>query len=435
MSAPSDHGPDQDLRTTLHRLADAGDPLPVADDLWQRGRAARRRGQALAVAAIVLVVVSVGGTLALWSAADREARTASTVPPGGAIPSRIEDIPSDLEVTSDLAVGRASAAFLSPSTGDPVVITATDGVPHRLDLGDWGPDPAALALSPDGGRLAYQQVARDGTRVAVLDLETGRTRQLLANPDASLEIDGLSWSPNGDWLGWVSSAMGDASPWAGVLRTDGSQSARALLPGNASSIAVADTGDSVLGRVNGSLFLLPLRATLKPVRLPAPGGSAGAYSPNGSQVALGTGPGQASYTFEVPTGNVVRHPFPEDTLGESVIRPLGWLDERLQLLLVQSLDGASRDLVVTTPEVDDTSTWRMSVGSVSTTGVANSLSLAVDLVPDLDGTSSQPLTHDFDVPIEQRVPGLITLAAAAALTAAVGLLIGARLLRLRRRPV
>ena len=61
MSTPAD----PDLRTTLHRLADAATPLPVDDDLWQRGQAARRRGQALAVAAVLVLVASVGGIATL----------------------------------------------------------------------------------------------------------------------------------------------------------------------------------------------------------------------------------------------------------------------------------------------------------------------------------------------------------------------------------
>jgi hypothetical protein len=81
-----------DLRTSLHRVADAVEPLPVADDLWQRGQRARRRAQVLAVAAVVAVLASLGGVVTLVST-DREARTA-TAPdvPGGAIPGTIMDL-------------------------------------------------------------------------------------------------------------------------------------------------------------------------------------------------------------------------------------------------------------------------------------------------------------------------------------------------------
>ena len=127
----------------------------------------------------------------------------------------------------------------------------------------------------------------------------------MAHPDESLEVDALSWSPDGDWLGWVSAAMGDADPWAGTLRVDGSEAGRALLPGNVSSIAVADGGDSVLGRVNGTLFLLPLQGVPEPVPTTVSVG-VGAYSPSGSQVALGGGPGRATYTLDVRTRQLLR---------------------------------------------------------------------------------------------------------------------------------
>jgi len=91
------------------------------------------------------------------------------------------------------------------------------------------------------------------------------------------------------------------------------------------------------------------------------------------------------------------HPFPGGTLDEAVVRPLGWMDDRLQVLLAQEVNGNGGELVVTTPEVGETSTWRRSVGYVAPE-IANSVSLAVDLIPDLDGTSSQLLTHDFAGP-------------------------------------
>src|SRR5688500_11640803 len=198
--------PDPDLRATLHRIADEAAPLPVADDLWQRGRAARRRGQAFAVAAALALVVSVGG-IATLTTTDREADTASTEKVEGAIPSRIEDIPADLEVTTDLALGRGSAAFVSASEA-PVVITSGDGVPHLLGLPGWVPDQDALALSPDGRRLAWHQHSDSPqAAIAVLDLETGRTTTSGVNPDRQLRLRELSWSPDSAWLAWI----GDSS--------------------------------------------------------------------------------------------------------------------------------------------------------------------------------------------------------------------------------
>ena len=57
-----------DLRTRMHHVADEVTPLPVSDDLWRRGQSARHRGQALVVAAVLVVLASVaiGPEPALW---------------------------------------------------------------------------------------------------------------------------------------------------------------------------------------------------------------------------------------------------------------------------------------------------------------------------------------------------------------------------------
>ena len=413
--------PNPDLRTTFHRVADSTVPLPVDDDLWQRGRAARRRGQAFAVAAVLVLVASVGGIASLVVTTDREARTASgEVVEGGAIPRRITDIPPDLDLTADLAIGRASVAFLS-LTGDPVVVTATDGVPHRLALPGWNPARIALSLSPDGRTLAYQQSSDGGTQVALLDLDTGRNTPLLVHPGDELKVDGLSWSPRGGWLAWVASAMGDLPAFAGQVRTSGEESRRVAPPANVASVAIAEDGTSAIGRVSGGLFV-SRAVDLERVSVETPG-SAGAFSPDGSQLALGSSPDTSSYTLDMRTQEVVAHPFPDGTLGESVVRPLGWMDDRLQVLLAQEMDGDGGELVVTTPAVDDASTWRRRVGTVAP-GIANSVSLAVDLLPDLDGTSSQQLTHDFGDPLApdgRDISWMIGLGVAAAVAVLMGL--------------
>ena len=156
----------------------------------------------------------------------------------------------------------------------------------------------------------------------------------------------------------------------------------------------------------------------------ATGVGPGLYSPDARFVALRSGPSDASSTLRLSDGAVLTHPFPDGTFDSAVVRPLGWMDERLQVLFVQEArggDGAdSGELVVTTPEVDDTSTWRRSVGVVEA-GPATTLSLAVDLVPDLDGTSSQELTHDFaaDSPPAPSASSLVVIGLGVAAAIAV----------------
>ncbi|GAA5113518.1 hypothetical protein GCM10023339_18020 [Alloalcanivorax gelatiniphagus] len=423
--------PDPDLRTTLHRLADSTDPLPVADDLWARGQSSRHRGQALVVAAVLAIIVSVGGVASLVTA-DREARTASGEVPGGAIPSRIEDIPDDLDVTTDLAIGLGSAAFISGGS-DPVVITATDGVPHRLALPGWvsnGTEAGdvrlnqSLALSPDGARLAWQAADADDGRatVGVLDLETGRTSTYPLPPSERLRLREMSWSPDSSWLAWIA----DVAPaaWVGRLRPGPDADVEVTeVFGNVPDVAVDANGTLVLSRASGGLQRIDdSGAPLPLVRkgdLAGAAVGAGRFSSDGRYLALRSSLAPASYTLDMATDEVLQHPFPDGTFADGSVLPQGWLDDRLQLLLVQEYATPDRlELVITTPERGDASTWRRSVGVVVETGPATTLSLAVDLVPDLDGTSSQELTHDFgDVLADQQrdISWIIGLGVAAAI--------------------
>ncbi|HEV2797146.1 MAG TPA: hypothetical protein VGV65_05960, partial [Nocardioides sp.] len=187
-----------DLRTRMHDLADDVTPLPVADDLWHRGVAARRRGRAVLAATAVVVIVAVTGSATWLGQEDREARTASgEVVERGAIPSAIVD-PGELDVTDDLAIGRASVAFVS-GDGQAVVVTATDGRYHARDLPGW--DGELLSLSPAGTHLAWTIESdadgrpREGS--TLMDLASGETRRVPSDPPGS-----IAWSPSGQWLTW-----------------------------------------------------------------------------------------------------------------------------------------------------------------------------------------------------------------------------------------
>lgn len=406
-----------DLRDALHRVADSTDPLPVADDLWQRAQTSRRRGQALVVAAVLAIIASVTWSAVVLGQEDREARTASSdVVEGGAVPRSIEDVPDDLAVTTDLAVGRGSAAFVS--SGRPVAITATDGLPHRLDLPGWERTPTALALSPDGRTLAYQDGSGEsGTYLTLVDLETGRSSRAFADDSQRLQLSELSWSPDGRWLAWIATTQDGLVALLGRVDTSDPRPRQVRAPSDATSLAVSDDGAALVGRAAGELLLA------EPDRSPVsvhsgPGIGAGAFSPDGRLVALRTSVDTSSHTWDVDAGEMVSHPFPEDTLGAVELRPLGWLDDRLQVLLAQDTRGTSGELVVTTATVDGTSTWRRSVGRVDP-DVVGTLSIAVDLLPDLDGTSSQQLTHDFGG--ERDISWIIGLGVAAAIAVLMAL--------------
>ena len=411
-----------DLREELDALArtQTFSPEPSA---WDRGRRARRSTRLAAGVAAVAVVAVVAGAGALALQPDREARTASSeVVEGGAIPSRIEDIPADLEPTTDLAVGRGAAAFISPSQRVPVVVTAADGVAHRLDLPGWSEDGQALALSPDGMNLAWQQTGDGGATIGLLELTTGKQRSDEVHPAGDLALRELTWSPDSEWLGWLGDADGGA--YVGRLPVPGADiDLRKRVEGNVTSLAIGNAADVVLGRANGGLYRLAVGEPELITRTTGVG--PGLFSPDARFVALRSGLSDASSTLRLADGAVLTHPVPDGTFDSGVVLPLGWLDDRHQLLQVWSAEDQDVDLVVTTPQVGPTSTWRRSVGSIDAS-IAGRVSLAVDLVPDLDGTSSQELTHDFPAdsppaPFGIELSLFIGLGVAAAIAALLAL--------------
>ncbi len=375
-----------DLRIRMHHVADDVTPLPVSADLWRRGQAARRRAQVLAVAAVVVVLASVGGGVALWSAPDREARTASgEVPAGGAIPSRIEDVPADLPASTDASIGRASVAFLSPTSQLPVLIGAQDGRYHQLDLPDGPTDAAQLVLSPDGTSLAWANLGR----IHVVDLETGEESFFPTN-DEHADVSTLAWTPSSDHLLWTGTARGGADSGG-------------MLP-------IGDNEE----------FFNP--SVLRGIPSPT-GRSTAVSSPEVSDAAL----------FLARRGKEVERALPTDLYPQGAsTRPLGWAHDHLVVAQAYGPPGSyveDQHLVLFTSPDQPESEWtfRVLARDIPQNGVL--LSLAVDLIPDLDGTSSQELTHDFgDTADDPRdVSWIIGLGVAAA----IALLLGLRLLSRR----
>lgn len=366
-----------DLRTSLHRLGDAVEPLPVDDDLWHRARASRRRGQVLLVAAVLTIIASVTWSAVLLERSDREARTASQASqevPGGAIPSRIED-PGDLPATDDLALGRASVALVD-SDGDPVVVTATDGDYHALDLPDGPGIGGLLALSPDGRWLAWSNQGR----IHTVDLEDG-THTFYGSDAEHATVDDLRWPPASDLLLWNGrDARGDDS--GGVLPVGDS-------PGDP----------------------LPVTALR------------GIPSPTGDLVAEASDGVVDAARFVQRRGGRTERELPVDLYpGGAFVRPLGWAADDLLLADVDAPPGSyatGRHLALLTSPDRPEAEWTYRIVMRDVPDVAQ-LSVAVDLVPDLDGTSSQQLTHDFDAPdaspaSERDISWMIGLGVAAAI--------------------
>lgn len=199
------------------------------------------------------------------------------------------------------------------------------------------------------------------------------------------------------WVAWVGDAPTAPRTSLGVVsfggtprETDDLRPAVRTVPG----IAVDDSGTVALNSDDGTVVAVLPDGEQRPISRTPVAGAPAHLSPSGEWLALSSGPGGSSAAVRIDGGRLVEHPFPDGTFDSAAVRPAGWIDDRFQLLVVQSEEGSASELVVTTPEVDETSTWRGGLGTVDPVAAA-SLTVAVDLVPDPDGSATQALTHDF----------------------------------------
>lgn len=389
------------LQDALEELSlEAPRPTP-RPELWDRGRRLRRRDRIVGAGLALVMVLIVGGLATLVTGPPSRVGPAGDVVPEGAVPVAVEDVPDHVTEPTDpaLAVGAASVSFVS-GTGLPVVVDATDGRYRVLDLPGWRPGSNALALSPNGRRLAWQGVDEGSTRLSILTLETGEvvTAEVDGRPD--LRLRNLSWSPAGTQVAWVGDAPVAPRTVVGVVSVGGTpRDTPELRPalGTVTGVAVDDVGTMVVGTGDGMLIAVLPDGEQRPVSRTPVAGAPAHFSPSGAWLALSTGPGDSSAAVRDVGGRVVEHPFPSETFDSAAVRPVGWLDDRLQLLLVTSGEDLASEFVVTTPEVDGTSTWRSGVGTVDPVA-ASSLTVAVDLLADPEASSTRELTHDFGRP-------------------------------------
>lgn len=364
-----------DLREELDALArtQTFSPDPSA---WDRGRRARRRTRVAAGVAAVAVVAVVAGAGVL-ATRPSPVGPAGDVVPDGAIPSRIAE--PDGPMVSDLAIGQASVAYVDPS-GVPVLVSANTGAARPVELPDFPEMPVGdvegwfngpwLALSPDGRRVAYPAGSSIERVRGVTSISTGWYRVVdLITGETSL----------------VDLPAGTGTPLAMSWTTDGEIAVdvygRVTRPGVA-----PDVESRTIDPATGDSSTKPLTGVT------APGGGISAPYP-ADDVAVRAMP------FETATGTDPLRRLPDDLYPDGAsVTPVGWADDHVLVAEVDAPAGSYVEgphlVLMTSPDRPESEwTYRALVRGVPDT---TSLSLAVDLVPDLDGTSSQELTHDFD---------------------------------------
>ncbi|MCP3424122.1 hypothetical protein [Nocardioides pinisoli] len=400
-----------DLREELDALARTQSFSPDPS-VWDRGRRARRRTRVAAGAAAVAVVAVVAGAGAL------AVRPSGIGPAGdvvreGAIPSRITE--PDGPVVTDLAIGPASVAYVAPD-GSPVLVDATTGEAHAVELPDF-PTPEVidrdaelrrgpwLALSPDGRRVAYPttqdferepgQVVNQTAWYRVVDLASGESDLVDLPPYRSTPL-AMSWTTDGEIA-------------VDVFGRPTSRPSATNLPPTISWTIDPVTGDSSSAPLTG---------------LTAPGKGISAPFPTDDTPVR-------AVPFETATDTDPDRALPDDLYPDgAVVTPVGWADDSLLVVEVDApvgsyVEGAHLALMTSPDRPESEWTYRILLRELpDSLGV----SLAVDLVPDLDGTSSQELTHDFDTADEPPAPfGIeLSLFIGLAVAAAIAVLLALR---------
>ncbi len=404
------------LREELRRIGETAPVAHVDPATWGRARRARTRDRALVAAAVVAVLALVGG-LAGVLPSRHSTPVAGGSQPG--VPDHIWSVPERMqtrnndgswmrsEVTGDVAVGRAAAAYVS-ADGLPVVVGANDGAYHLLDLPDFAGnnalvarglhgDELALQLSPDGRRLAYTY-ARFGPAAAtepipsgvrVLDLASGAIREIPVSGGEGTVVSSIGWSPGSSWVvwsgwqeaSWTKHSMGGSSPVAGLIAPDATTSTPLPAFGNnaRASFAVSDVGEvTIVGDSE---------------RYVASGGEPGRRIPLHVGESFSVGASYLGSTLRDLRGRDTAYRYRLDTYAPAHERvalppqllhrgvaPLGWIDETHLLARVGAAEDAAtgvnlQDLAVIGTGAD--ASYRV-VGRVEL-GVPN-LSVATDLM-------------------------------------------------------
>ncbi|GAA2702053.1 TolB family protein [Actinoplanes palleronii] len=327
------------LRQELRRTADSAPVYPVYERAMATARRTRRRTAAAwaAVAAVLAVAVPVATRPAVIPVAAGQAPS---------LPDRI-GLPAygSLDVDDRPRLGAAAVSFIGDSrrlgllSGESELGGLVGAYEERYRTIDVGiASRRAPLLSPDG-RFA----ADEG---GLVDLSTGRSTPLALTP--------LAWSPDGRQI--VGSTLGTAPGSVDLVIKEvaGGEFRTLATAGEAGfSVAFSADGDRLAYLADGRVHVLD-SAGRELVAFTAPSGyrlaGKGAWTPDGSALALVASAAWAPRWFDPGTGQPVAGPeLPAVSGGVVAAGLLGWRPDGSALLYLRREAGQAGQVLALSP--------------------------------------------------------------------------------------
>jgi hypothetical protein len=190
-------------------LTELGDQVPAArvpDDLWRRGRRARRRERFAAVLCVVGAVLAVTALVPVWLAGPEPEQAGGR--PGDAIPGELH-LPWMWQATVQQDPrGPASVLFTGDGLGlhgsdvfdheGKVAVVGRDGSYRTLLYGGAQVVPGEnVLLSPDGKFVAQAPLAVGQGWMVITDLSTGRSETFRGPNGVECCGTPVAWAPDG----------------------------------------------------------------------------------------------------------------------------------------------------------------------------------------------------------------------------------------------
>ncbi|MGC4760479.1 hypothetical protein [Micromonospora trifolii] len=350
------------LRETLHAAAADVPAYPVYERALATARRSRRRAVLAAVVVLVLVALT-GAVLPLT-------RTPAVDPAAGAdaaLPDRIALPPlGALHATDRPRLGPASVIFSGQAARlqgwdeDGIVgVVGADSDRYRiLSMGYEAPVGEQVILSPDGRYMSRPAGLSDDGRVDIIDLVTGRTRQLRSKVADSVGTTPEAWSPDGSQL-----VVDDTVPTdpmrssyrrvLSIVTLDGERWTQladaAQQPIFGSPVAFAPGGGRVAYQIGRTVTVTGLDGrTVSTFELPAESWLAGkgAWTTDGALTLISRKTGTTDWSLrrvDSATGrDTTPLPLPGVT-GVTAIRLLGWGPDGAALVVAYQPEPLSPD--------------------------------------------------------------------------------------------